>query len=143
MNVGKIIKKARLEKGYTQEELADRVGVKKSAVAKWENGRVSEIKRSNLKNLADSLGIKPTDLLGDIEENPIKTNITNSKIDLKTINQLNDTNISKVNKYASNLLNIQQMEAEPMIMAAHNDFAKEPDELEKMKKDMELLKRPT
>lgn len=71
MDVGKIIKKARLEKGYTQEELADRVGVKKSAVAKWENGRVSEIKRSNLKKLADSLDIKPTDLLGDIEENSV------------------------------------------------------------------------
>ena len=67
MYVGDLIKKARLEKGLTQEELAEKVGVKKSAVAKWENGRVSEIKRSNLKNLADALGLNPTQLLGDIE----------------------------------------------------------------------------
>ena len=73
MDIGKLIKKARTEKGYTQEELAERVGVKKSAVAKWENGRVSEIKRSNLKKLADALGLKPTSLLGDIEENPVET----------------------------------------------------------------------
>lgn len=67
MNVGYLIKKARNEKGMTQEELAEKVGVKKSAVAKWENGRVSEIKRSNLKNLADALGLNPNQLLGDTE----------------------------------------------------------------------------
>lgn len=73
MNIGEIIKKARIEKGYTQEELGEMVGVKKSAVAKWENGRVSEIKRSNLKKLADALGIKPTSLLNEIDENPVQT----------------------------------------------------------------------
>jgi transcriptional regulator with XRE-family HTH domain len=65
MDVGTLIKQARLEKGYTQEELAEKVGVKKSAVAKWENGRVSEIKRSNLKMLSEALDLKPTQLLGD------------------------------------------------------------------------------
>jgi len=65
MDVGSLIKQARLAKGFTQEELAEKVGVKKSAVAKWENGRVSEIKRSNLKKLSDVLGLKPTQLLGD------------------------------------------------------------------------------
>lgn len=65
MNVGELIRKTRMERGLTQEELADKVGVKKSAVAKWENGRVSEIKRSNLKNLADALGLNPNQLLGE------------------------------------------------------------------------------
>ncbi len=68
MDVGLIIKEARLAKGFTQEELADKVGVKKSAVAKWENGRVSEIKRSNLKNLAEALGLNPNQLLGEMAE---------------------------------------------------------------------------
>lgn len=71
MNVGALIKKARTERGLTQEELAEKVGVKKSAVAKWENGRVSEIKRSNLKNLAEALGLNPNQLLGDIERDPV------------------------------------------------------------------------
>lgn len=65
MNVGELIKQTRLQRGMTQEELADKVGVQKSAIAKWENGRVSEIKRSNLKNLADALGLAPTQLLGN------------------------------------------------------------------------------
>ena len=71
MDVGSLIKQARLEKGFTQEELAERVGVKKSAVAKWENGRVSEIKRSNLKKLSEALGLNPNKLLGDIERDPV------------------------------------------------------------------------
>lgn len=73
MNIGQKIKKARLEKGYTQEELAELIGVKKSAVAKWENGRVSEIKRSNLKKLSTSLNIEVNSLLDDIEEKPVET----------------------------------------------------------------------
>lgn len=72
-HIGIIIKTTRLQLGYTQEELAEKVGVKKSAVAKWENGRVSEIKRSNLKMLADALHIKPTDLLGDVKSDPVAT----------------------------------------------------------------------
>ena len=71
MDVGQMIKERRLAKGMTQEELADLVGVKKSAVAKWENGRVSEIKRSNLKKLADALEVSPVQLLGDIEKRPV------------------------------------------------------------------------
>ena len=71
MDIGAIIKAERIKKGMTQEDLAEKVGVKKSAVAKWENGRVSEIKRSNLKMLSEALGIDPNQLLGDIEHDPI------------------------------------------------------------------------
>lgn len=73
MNIGALIKEKRLAKGMTQDELAELVGVKNSAIAKWENGRVSEIKRSNLKKLADALGISPVQLLGDVESNPVGT----------------------------------------------------------------------
>lgn len=72
MEIGQKIKIARLAKGYTQEELAEKVGVQKSAVAKWENGRVSEIKRSNLDKLSKVLGINPNSLLSDIEERPVE-----------------------------------------------------------------------
>lgn len=70
MDVGQLIKERRIAKGMTQGELAEKVGVKDSAIAKWENGRVSEIKRSNLKKLADALDISPTQLFGDIEKRP-------------------------------------------------------------------------
>lgn len=65
LTIGQLIKQSRLNRGLTQEELGELVGVKKSAVAKWENGRVSEIGRSNLQGLAKALGIDPADLIGE------------------------------------------------------------------------------
>lgn len=37
-NIGKIIEKFRKEKGLTQRQLADKLGVSNTAVSKWENG---------------------------------------------------------------------------------------------------------
>lgn len=65
LTIGQLIKQSRLNRGLTQEELGDLVGVKKSAVAKWENGRMSEIGRSNLQGLAKALGIDPAELIGE------------------------------------------------------------------------------
>jgi transcriptional regulator with XRE-family HTH domain len=65
LTIGQLIKQSRLNRGLTQEELGELVGVKKSAVAKWENGRVSEIGRSNLQGLAKALGLDPADLIGE------------------------------------------------------------------------------
>lgn len=64
MRVGENIRKRRLELGMTQEELANRIGVQKSAVAKYESGRVENIKRKMVPALADALGCDPAWLLG-------------------------------------------------------------------------------
>lgn len=63
MDVGSKIKTARIAKGLTQEELGKLLGVQKSAVAKYENGRVVNIKRSMLKKISDVLGIRPSELI--------------------------------------------------------------------------------
>ena len=68
MEIGQKIKAARLSKGYTQEELGKMVGVQKSAVAKWESGRVVNIKRSVLVKLSKILDIPPYELVGDYED---------------------------------------------------------------------------
>ena len=65
MEIGKLIKEARLEKGLTQQQLGDIVGVQKSAIAKYENGRVVNIKRSTLQKLAIALGLKGSDLIAE------------------------------------------------------------------------------
>ena len=65
MNVGEKIKTARLSKGMTQEQLGEIVGVQKSAIAKYENGRVVNIKRSTLKKISDVLEIPPFELVFD------------------------------------------------------------------------------
>lgn len=74
MDIGKKIKEARLAKGMTQEDLGKILGVQKSAIAKYENGRIVNIKRSTLKKISDVLGIRPSELIyEEIEKNPVKT----------------------------------------------------------------------
>ena len=63
MNIGDKIRTARIAKGMTQEELGQILGVQKSAIAKYENGRVVNIKRSTLKKISDVLGIRPSELI--------------------------------------------------------------------------------
>ena len=71
MEIGQKIKEARIAKGLTQEDLGNIVGVQKSAIAKYESGRVVNIKRSMLRKLADALGIRPSELI--FESNPVET----------------------------------------------------------------------
>lgn len=74
MNIGEKIRAARLAKGMTQEELGEILGVQKSAIAKYENGRIVNIKRSTLKKISDVLGIRPSELIYEkIEQNPVGT----------------------------------------------------------------------
>lgn len=73
MNIGDKIRNARLSKGYTQEELGNMIGVQKSAVAKYEKGRVVNIKRSVLAKISKVLDIPPIELVSDIEEKPVET----------------------------------------------------------------------
>ena len=77
MNIGDKIRIARINKGMTQAELGEALGVQKSAIAKYENGRVVNIKRSTLKALSDILGIAPSELIFDayIEEEQKKNDI--------------------------------------------------------------------
>jgi transcriptional regulator with XRE-family HTH domain len=73
MNIGEKIKAARIAKGMTQEELGEILGVQKSAIAKYEKGRVVNIKRSTLKKISEVLGIRPSELIyEEIEKSPAK-----------------------------------------------------------------------
>ena len=64
MNMGERIKELRIAKGYTQEELGKKLGLKKAAIQKYENGNVENIKRSKIKLLADALGVNPSYIMG-------------------------------------------------------------------------------
>ena len=50
--------------GYTQEELGEKLGLQKSAIAKYENGRVKNIKRSVIARMAQVLDCSPSYLFG-------------------------------------------------------------------------------
>lgn len=50
--IGALIQKARLEKGLTQEELAQKVGTSKSYISKIENN-IKEVRLSTLKKIVE------------------------------------------------------------------------------------------
>lgn len=64
MDMASRIKERRISMGYTQEELADKLGLQKSAIAKYENGRVTNIKRSTIAKMAIVLDCSPSYLMG-------------------------------------------------------------------------------
>lgn len=55
--VGEAIKKARLQKNLTQEQLGEKVGVKRSQICKLENGR-SSITLSTMSRVFKALGVQ-------------------------------------------------------------------------------------
>lgn len=56
LEVGELIKKARKEKGLTQEELGKRLNVSASMIGQYETG-VRNPKRTTLQKIADALGV--------------------------------------------------------------------------------------
>lgn len=61
---GERIKKLRKEKGLTQEQLGNLLGVKKSAIAKYENNRVANLKKETIQKLSEIFDVSPNYFLG-------------------------------------------------------------------------------
>lgn len=62
--LGEKIKRLRLERGMTMEQVANIVGVGKSTVRKWETGMIANMGRDKISRLAGALGTTPADLMG-------------------------------------------------------------------------------
>lgn len=71
MTMGDRIKQLRIAKNMTQEELGEKVGVKKAAIYKYETGLVVNLKRGMIEKLASALDVRPTYLLGMEDESSI------------------------------------------------------------------------
>ncbi len=65
MKVNELIANRRKELGLTLEEVANKVGVSKSTVKKWESGFIKNMRRDKMGLLAEALQLSPMDLLED------------------------------------------------------------------------------
>ena len=63
MTTGDRIKQARTRAGMTQKELAEKIGVKFSAIHKYESGMVVNLKRETIAALASALDVSPAWLM--------------------------------------------------------------------------------
>ena len=88
MEAGDIIKNLRMQKGLTQEELGNILGVKKAAVQKYESGRVENIKRSTIAKMAEYFNVSPSFIMG-LEE------LEKKSVENEEMLSSNDESISK------------------------------------------------
>ena len=65
MTMGEKIRRLRKEKGMTQEDLGNEVGIQKAAINKYETGIVVNLKRGRLERIAKVLGVNPVWLMDD------------------------------------------------------------------------------
>lgn len=59
MDIGALIHHRRLELGLTLEDVAQRVGVGRSTVRKWEQGMIKNMRRDKIAALANILQLDP------------------------------------------------------------------------------------
>lgn len=64
MTIGERIKVSRESFGYSQVELADKIGVSKQSLYKYENNIITNIPSDKIELIADVLNIQPSYLMG-------------------------------------------------------------------------------
>ena len=99
--MGERIKRLRLSNGLTQEELGNRIGLKRAAINKYEKGNVENMKRSTIEKLSSLFNVTPSYLMA-LDDNT-------SDI-LPIYNKLKPDRQEKVYKYAKNELEDQEEE---------------------------------
>ena len=125
--IGKRIRDLRIEKGMTQEELGELLGVKKAAVQKYENGTIVNLKADTIKKLCEIFQVLPYkfiitddlkvehDLLGlgarsnnwfrKVLKLRYNRDLSN---ELEIVESLNDEALSKLMEYAGDLSKIPE-----------------------------------
>lgn len=76
MNIGKVLTELRAGTDYSQQDIADKLGVSRVTVGKWESNR-SMPRKGNLEQLSDFYGVTVAELMGDdIEPIPFRASGT-------------------------------------------------------------------
>lgn len=115
MGMAERIKERRKAMGYTQTELGEKLGLQASAIAKYENGRVKNMKRSVIANMAKVLECSPTYLMGlDVEQ------VKKSSLKIMQYYELlNDIGKDEATKRIEELTHIEKYTTMLLLDAAH------------------------
>ena len=111
-SVHEIIKERRESLGYSLNELAEKIGVNRSTVMRWENGDVENMKRDKIVSLSEALKISPAVIMGweDIEE-PKVAKISDTVKDINTLaSQLDQSSQERLLAYAQGMYDIQNQD---------------------------------
>lgn len=85
MNVGERIKLRRKELKISADTLAERVGVSRSTIFRYEKGDIEKVGPEVLKKISETLNISPADLMGWEEEAEANAETGYSETDLRKL----------------------------------------------------------
>lgn len=89
MHTGTKIKELRKQRGWTQEELGEKLGVKKAAIQKYEKGEIVNLKLATIKKLCEIFQIPPGQLIfPEAEEMDKKYNSKQLNFEVKVIEDI-------------------------------------------------------
>jgi transcriptional regulator with XRE-family HTH domain len=104
------IRDARRSLGFTQDELARRVGVSRSAIAQWETDRTGQI-RANLARVAAVLGVSVGYLLtGEAESGHIHVEAADERALLGLYRQIREPGRAELLRIARRMAAMQRSE---------------------------------
>jgi len=118
--MGERIKQLRKSLNMSQEELGSKIGVKKSAINKYETGDVENIPRQSIEIMCKLFSVSPSYLLGieELEDSlakevelleQIQNTYGKQAIDLlESFTQLNEAGKQKVMAYCDDMTEIQK-----------------------------------
>lgn len=125
MTIGERLKRLRIEKGLTQEEVGKILGVTKGAVQKYETGQITNFRSDTIKKFSMLYGIAPVYFIfEDVEEDYSSTNSENLRNMiilhfgerfvkfLDVLDTLNEDGRVKVIEYANDLNAIEKYRRE-------------------------------
>jgi transcriptional regulator with XRE-family HTH domain len=119
LTVGEKIKKYRLEKGMTQEELGKELGVGRAAVQKYESNQVQNLKSAHIKKLCYLFNKVPWDFIFDGNTRHSEYGMSHTAA-LRSVfgeeaedlflplAKLNKTGLDKVRDYIADIIKIEE-----------------------------------
>lgn len=120
IDIGNRIKYARNLRDVTLDDIAKKVGVAKSTIQRYENGKINTIKIPVVESIALALNVNPSWIVGKSEEMELPTQKI-PKI-IQYYNSLNDIGKHKATERVKELTYVPEYNAEPthlMVNAAH------------------------
>lgn len=117
MTIGERLKRLRQERGMTQSDLGNLLGMTKGAIQKYECGKLKNFKPETIKILSEHFGLSPVHFIYDeipnLEELNIRDLIVmemgeNFAAFIRDLEELNEEGVNKVLEYCSDLTMIDK-----------------------------------
>lgn len=115
MKMSERIKALRDEYGLTQDQLGEMLDLQKSAIAKYENGRVKNIKRSTIAKMAKIFDCDPCYILGYTDQRKKPTEVDREGEILALFYELNEQGQSEAISYLRYLAQKEEYKKEALV----------------------------